>query len=133
MEIYEIVPGKLYQSPAITDWSQVPPDIELVIDLSDIDPNIPNNITYVHWPIQDGPLPDTGVLETFAVIGAEFIDEGKKVLSHCGAGINRSSLMNGSIMAQLGGYPDIVGWIRQHRPGALSNQSFADYLTKLTG
>jgi len=133
MELYEIIPGKLYQSPAIIDWREIPPAVDVVFSLANIDSNIPDHLTYVHWPIVDGPLPpDLDVLEAFALIGADLIDKGHVVLSHCGAGINRASLMNGEILRHMGAVPveQIVSYIREHRPGALTNEAFVKYLSR---
>lgn len=137
MELYEIIPGKLYQSPQIDTWAvvqQLRP--QMIICLSSLDAAIPgdvNEFVYTFWPIADGPLPNLRILRRIAELAVAVIDGGGKVLSHCAAGINRASLMNGSIlyeMTDLTG-PDVVALLRQKRPGALTNQTFAAYLQAL--
>jgi protein-tyrosine phosphatase len=127
----------LFQSGQIDDWTEVlDRKVQLVLDMSDIDPNIPNEIQFAHVGIVDGPLPEPTILNTLhflAQAGANEILNGRRVLSHCGAGINRSSLMNGLIIFHLGQIRGaaIVDTIRKGRPGALSNLAFADYLSAL--
>ena len=86
---------------------------------------------YKPYFITDGDLPDLQELwavaeEAYAKIGS------MRVLSHCGGGVNRASLMNGCIL-YFRGYrgPDIVKHIRAHRPGALTNGIFRRYLEGL--
>ena len=51
------------------------------------------------------------------------------MLSHCGMGYNRSALVAGLIMIELGmSGPDAVARLRERRPGALFNDRFADCL-----
>ena len=57
------------------------------------------------------------------------MESGHKVLSHCGMGFNRSALVAGLILNYLG-MPgeETVAHLRQKRPGALFNLTFAEYL-----
>ena len=55
------------------------------------------------------------------------------MLSHCGMGYNRSALVAGLILNELGmGGPDVVARLRERRPGALFNDGFAAFLEALT-
>jgi len=89
---------------------------------------------YVNWPIVDGPaLPDTDILKSLAALGYVLAYKKKmKVLVHCNQGINRASLLIGSILhfKKMKGRK-IVNYLRRKRPGALSNPYFAKYLASL--
>jgi protein-tyrosine phosphatase len=54
------------------------------------------------------------------------------VLSHCTSGFNRSALVAGLVLTELG-MPGsaALARIRERRPGALYNQMFAQYLASL--
>ena len=89
---------------------------------------------YVYHPIFDEHLPDLAPFHAVARMAAELIRERRKVLSHCGLGLNRSALMAGVILNELG-MPGAVAVerLRERRPGALFNDHFAQYLGSLPG
>ena len=68
-----------------------------------------------------------------ARLGATLVEAGHRVLSHCGMGFNRSALVAGLILSYMG-VPgeETVKLLRQKRPGALFNQTFAEYLLTCT-
>lgn len=108
--------------------------IKGVVDLDGgIDPSTSRK--YLEWYkpffISDGDLPDLPALWAVAEEAYSKTAE-MRVLSHCGGGVNRASLMNGCIL-YLRGYrgPDIVKYIRSKRPGALTNSIFRAYLENL--
>jgi protein-tyrosine phosphatase len=129
--------GCLFLSPRIEDWQYVEEHgITVVIDLDgEIDcgiPTMPNHILYIYFPIYDEDLPDMAKLHAVARMAASLVTAGHKVLSHCGMGFNRSALLAGLILRYLGmSGPEVVGHLRQKRPGALFNEVFADYLAGL--
>jgi len=129
--------GRLFISPAITDWQRLDQhSIDTVIDLDgDVDagvPTLPNHCLYIYFPIYDEELPNLKKLHGIARLGAELVKEGHNVLSHCGMGFNRSALVAGLILNQLGmPGPDVVQRMRERRPGALFNERFAEYLLTL--
>ena len=129
--------GQLFISPAIHDWSLIAAlGIDTVIDLEgDLDqciPTAPGGCLYVYFPIFDDDLPDLDRLDGVADLGAHLIRSGRRVLSHCGMGFNRSALVAGAILHKLGhSGPEIVPRIRARRPGALFNDRFAEYLSSL--
>ena len=138
MEVFQIDDeARLFISPAITDWSTLSPyKIDTVIDLEGgLDgciPTVPNHCLYVYFPIFDEDLPVLPKLHGIAKLGASLIREGQVVLSHCGMGFNRSALVAGLILTELG-VPgvDAVQRLRDRRPGALFNERFAAYLTSI--
>ncbi len=129
--------GCLFLSPRIEDWAHVE-DLEIttVIDLDgDVDagiPTMPNHILYLYFPIFDEELPDLAKLHGVARLAASLVQQGHKVLSHCGQGFNRSALVAGLVLMYLGMEgPEVVSHLRQKRPGALFNEVFANYLQTL--
>jgi len=129
---------QLFISPSIDDWKSIEDHgITAVIDLDgDLDlgiPNIPNHMLYVYFPIYDEEdLPDLNKLHALAKLGARLVANGEKVLAHCGMGLNRSALVAGLVLTYLGmNGEDAVALLREKRPGALFNESFAAYLAAL--
>ena len=129
--------GCLFLSPKIEDWEHVRRhDITVVIDLEGgLDhgvPTLPNHVLYLYFPIYDEDLPDMAKLHAVARLGASLVEQGHKVLSHCGMGFNRSALVAGLILHYLGFTGEqAVALLRSRRPGALFNEVFADYLNSL--
>lgn len=139
MELFQIDDaGQLYISPAITDWQVITERrVDTIIDLEGgLDhgvPTVPNQCLYIYFPIFDEDLPNLTKLQSLGTLGASLIRDGHRVLSHCGMGFNRSALVAGSILHQLGmPGPDIINRLRERRPGALFNDRFAEYIQSLT-
>jgi protein-tyrosine phosphatase len=138
MELFQIDDeGRLFISPCIEDWSDIAHHgIDVVIDLEggldDCIPNTPDSCLYVYFPIYDEELPDPARLDAVAVMGAQLVRNGHRVLSHCGMGFNRSALVAGRILNHLGmSGADAVARLRERRPGALFNDVFAEHLLTL--
>ena len=129
--------GCLYISPVIHDWNVVSSyGVDTVIDLEGgLDqciPVAPNGCLYVYFPIYDEQLPDLQKLEAVVSLGAHLVSNGHRVLSHCGMGFNRSALVAGRILHRLGmAGNDVVARLRERRPGALFNETFAEHLRSL--
>jgi protein-tyrosine phosphatase len=142
MELYQIDDdGRLFMSADINDWSHVQPHgIDVVIDvdggLDTCIPTMPNHCLYVYFPFDDDDqiLPNASKLRAIAQMGASLIQDGHRVLAHCGMGYNRSGLIAGMILKALG-VPGTaaVSRIRERRPGALFNDRFAEYLINEVG
>ena len=115
--------GHLFISPAIEDWSLVlSRGIDAVIDLDgDVDVGVPtsaNKQLYVYFPIFDDDLPDPVRLSAVVSLGSNLVRSGHRVLSHCGMGFNRSALVAGLILHELGmPGPAVVERLRERRPG----------------
>jgi hypothetical protein len=141
VELFQVdLDGRLFISPALDCWDAAEAaGIDVVIDLEgDLDSCIPtavNRCLYVYFPIEDDNelLPCETKLRAVARLGASLVADGHRVLSHCGMGFNRSALVAGLILVELGIPGAIaVNQIRARRPGALYNDRFADYLSALT-
>jgi protein-tyrosine phosphatase len=138
MELFQVDDrGNLFISPAISDWDVlVRHNVDTIIDLDgDVDsgvPTMPNQCLYIYFPIYDEDLPNLAKLHALGKLGANIIKSGQRVLSHCGMGFNRSALVAGVILHELGmSGPDIVERLRSRRPGALFNNVFAAYVESL--
>ena len=129
--------GCLFLSPRITSWEPINRHgISVVIDLEgELDtgvPTHPGHILYIFFPIYDEDLPDMPKLQAVARLGADMIKSGHRVLSHCGMGFNRSALVAGLILVNLGmSGAEAVAHHPGPRPGALFNEVFAEYLNQL--
>ena len=142
MDLYQIDDeGRLFMSADLRDWSHVQPHgIDVVIDvdggLDTCIPTMSNQCLYVYFPFDDDDqqLPSSTKLRAIAQMAASLIQDGHRVLAHCGMGYNRSGLIAGMILKALG-VPGIaaVARIRERRPGALFNDRFADYLVDEAG
>lgn len=138
MELYQIdTNGYLYISPSIDTWDPVVrKTIDAVFNLNaDLDQNIPeliNQTLYVYFPFEDHELPDLRKLHALAQLGASLINNGHRVLSHCGMGHNRSALLAGLVLTYLGFSGEgAVSLIQEKRQGALYNKTFANYLLSI--
>ncbi len=128
---------RLFISPVITDWGVLHArGIEVVIDLEgDLDAGVstrPGHMLYVYHHIYDEDLPDVARMQALAMMAAHLIRSGQKVLAHCSMGFNRSALLAGLILVELGyDGAGAVERLRTRRPGALFNERFAEYLASL--
>ena len=139
MQLYQVDDlGHLFISPAIQDWSVLERHrIDTVIDLEgglDLGgPTVPNQCLYIDFPIYDEALPDLPKLQAIGRLGASLIHAERRILSHCGMGFNRSALVAGVILHELGvPGPAVVERLQERRAGALFNEHFASYLASLS-
>ena len=138
MDVFQIdEEGRFFISPDIDDWCPVEERaITAVFDFdNDLDisvPEVPNQLLYIYLPFEDRDLPDLQRLHVVAQMGARLLQDGHKILLHCGMGHNRCALVAGVMLTYLGySGKDAVALIRQRRQGALYNQVFACYLDGL--
>lgn len=136
MKIFQI-DKNLYQSSLIKTKRDIAKakKFDACFDLNPgIDINAADFKIYISYPIVDGrDLPDKDILKSLAALGYFLAYKKKfKVLVHCNKGINRASLLTGSILNIRGMKGNkIINYIRRKRPGALSNPFFAKYLANL--
>ena len=135
LKLYQVDDNRqLFISPAIDQWQIVADSgVDMVIDLEGgLDtciPTLPNQCLYIYFPILDDDLPSLPRLLAIARLGADLIRSGSVVLSHCGMGFNRSALLAGLILTELGmAGVEAVARLRERRPGALFNEKFATFL-----
>ncbi|HLB23841.1 MAG TPA: hypothetical protein VJP07_07085 [Dehalococcoidia bacterium] len=139
MPITEILKGALWQSDtdarifAKMRARNIVPAI--VIDLQEFPaPELPLDaaISYVHWPIDDGPVPDREMLGALVEAACVFIEHGGRVVTMCAQGRNRSGLVSALIVCgvrRVGG-AEAVRHVRRKIPEALSNEEFVEWLTR---
>ena len=129
--------GYLFISPVINDWAEVSRRaIDTVFDLEgglDVGvPTEPEQMLYVYFHFADNGLPNLDRLNALSEFGASLIRRQHRVLVHCGMGFNRSALLAGVILHKLGmSGRAAVERLRARRPGALFNETFADFLSVL--
>lgn len=136
MEIFEILPG-LYQSSAYSEkdiekLKQL--KINIIIDLEGgFDIELDFLTSYVYWPIKDEEkLPDLAQLDAIASYAHLSRNGNSNILVHCYAGVNRASLINCIILHKAGwSGKNAIKLIREKRPGALTNQTFVNYIKGL--
>lgn len=130
MTVSEILPGHLWQSGSLTDDSWQALGIDAVVSLVEGDDPVPKGadcgFLYVRWPIEDGPMPDPEVVRALARLVVDLLEADRKVLVHCGAGINRSSLVTAAALVVLGTPPDgaLAALRAQRDPLCLCNPHF---------
>jgi hypothetical protein len=79
MELFQVDDhGRLYISPAITDWNvlthhQVDTIIDLDGDIDDGVPTVPNHCLYIYFPIFDEDLPNLKKLDAIGNLGASIV------------------------------------------------------------
>jgi protein-tyrosine phosphatase len=120
----EIVPG-IWQSGVPEPGEHW----DAVIDLHGGEPPLEDVELYVHWLIEDGPAPDFVTTRALADLVDDLRRDGKRVLVHCAAGINRSGLISAAALIRAGWTADeAVATVRAARTGALDNQEFVAFL-----
>jgi protein-tyrosine phosphatase len=135
VDIVAVDPGG--RSGQIEDWEALRErGIDTIVDMDGtVDPGIPeapNAILYVYHPILDEDLPDLTKIEALARLVAGLVAEGHRVLVHCRMGLNRSVLVIATALTYLGMTGEqAVALLRDRRPGALFNESFAAHVLAL--
>lgn len=94
-------------------------------------------VRVIHAPNDDSGPPSSldemcGAVEA-ARLAAAWWRFGARVLVTCAMGLNRSGLVTALILKMLSGDSGraCVERVRSHRPGALSNRHFADFVERL--
>lgn len=126
----------LYQS-GFPDFREViKENIQVVIYLGKKENHLPDDISpgenflYIWWPIKDGSVPDTRILEGLADLSVRSLKDGLKVLISCRVGINRSSLLVSLVLMKFLQIDaqEAIDQIRAKNPLALSNEDFYAWL-----
>lgn len=126
-------PGQLWQGGCINGLS-LPEDFDLVISLYPWERyQLGHKTAYREVKMYDDPKQGFEQVEELAEIVAAALTEGKKVLVHCQAGLNRSALVAGTALRQLGvGAGDTIRILRESRgtDEVLCNHAFFSYIAK---
>lgn len=99
--------------------------VRVVIAVSDSTParSVPRHGLLVHWPIKDGPIPPTEILDTLARFVATTVDSIGMVFVHCQAGLNRSALVTARVLMQRGmTAQEAIDRVRAKRQGSLGDE-----------
>lgn len=91
------------------------------------------NLVYLHWPIEDGMLPNLQAGSAVVAMVVFALQGGTKVLVHCQEGRNRSGLIAALAIREIHqcSGQEALMQVRARRPGMLSNRRFASYLESL--
>jgi protein-tyrosine phosphatase len=89
-----------------------------------------DDVLYVRWPIDDGPVPDRRALSAIEHLVVAAIEGGTAVIALCSMGRNRSELVAALALMRLRSMPgrEAVDYIRSKNPEALNNEEFVRYL-----
>lgn len=119
--------------PPQFDWVIDGHSVRMVVNMTPEcpTPQIPDGKVHLRMPIHDADFQSEWEKPLWAVAASVYIalQQKETVVVHCGAGLNRASLVTGLTLTYFGlTGTDAVAWIKWHRPGALSNESFASWL-----
>jgi hypothetical protein len=133
----EILPGRLYQSGLPDEREIKEKDISVVVNLAGRHQTapVPDALSII-WPVADGELPDIAILQGLSAWLVELLQTtDKKVLVHCVASVNRSSLLIGCILHRFLGLSGeaLIRYLEEKSGGyaILTNQKFREYLESL--
>jgi hypothetical protein len=127
----EVVPG-LFQASAELSAAEMLSMFDVLIDVGGWDRWVGEpDPRYRFYPLDDGPfIPDEEMVHTVGESIAAHVREGKHVAVNCLAGVNRSGLLVGRALVELGHTPEeAIELVRTARgPMALSNERFVRFL-----
>ena len=133
-DLYEVSTGLFISGSLTKAMRYLDRGVSVVINLQEpTDTFLPKKLhwgLYVHWPIEDGPMPDAPTVRTLARFIVQLIDDGRKVLVHCYGGNNRSGLVIARTLMEKGmSAQQAIKTVKEQRgPTALSNQGFVRWL-----
>ena len=132
VEPYSEVVSGLFQASAELSAAEMLSMFDVLIDVGGWDRWVGEpDPRYRFYPLDDGPfIPDEEMIHTVGESIAAHVREGKHVAVNCLAGVNRSGLLVGRTLIELGHSPDeAIVLVRTARgPRALSNKRFVDFL-----
>jgi len=133
----EIVPDRLFQSGLPDERLLQEKGIAVVVNLTGRNHTAPwPGALSVTWPVADGELPDVEVLQSLSGWLADLLrTTDKKILVHCVASVNRSSLLIGCILHRFLGLRGdaLIRYLEEKSGGyaILTNRQFREYLNSL--
>lgn len=142
--VWEILPGMLYQRAKLHGKTrdEKVAGVEfwglthaVALAPATPDPDLPSILDYVHLPIPDHKLGTRHdlLLDLAHSMAHEIEENDATVVTMCNAGRNRSGLLSALIVRELLGIPgrSAMEVVRAHRPRALANDYFAEWLDSL--
>lgn len=135
----EMVEGRLWHGgcPVDYDWVRAT-GLTAVVDLADADTYPPvgetEGLLYLKCPLVDeGALPDEGLVLRLASLVAGLVEDGHRVLVHCTFGRNRSGLLVSLVVRELLGLSgaEAVAYVQGRRRNTVNNETFAAWLRSL--
>lgn len=94
-----------------------------------------HGIRWIHLPIRNRSLPDSGFESLWAEVGAELrktLQHGGKIVIHCQEGIGRTGIVAARLLIEMGvSCNDAVRMVRSARSGALENWNHEAYCNSL--
>jgi len=138
MRIHEVVPGLSIGTRIAPTAEYASLGVDAIVDLEDWEfawvPPVPTGCLYLSFPMEDGDEVDSKVREVAAFV-ASLLHAGRRVLVHCTEGLNRSGIVVGRTLVELGWTAEAaIDLIRRQRGTtddgfeALSNPAFAEWL-----
>lgn len=131
----EVIPGLFMGSPP-GSWDLAWERFDIIVSMISMGPigYCPEGKLWIVYPLQDAELPEKmKMIEDLALFLADQLDDEKRILVHCGAGLNRSGLICVLIVRKTTrcSGSEAVDLVRAARgPIALSNPYFSHYLTR---
>ena len=129
--------GQLYQGSPPEDWDAAWRELDVIVSLISY-PNVkvPSFKLCIQWPIEDEAVPDDRATLWYLVrLIANLVYVGRKVLVHCGAGLNRSGFICALVCRELlrCSGSQAFDYVRATLPGSLLNPYFNTFLNQLGG
>lgn len=131
----EVVPHLIQADADLTPERAWQGGVSLVVNLSGWMKDtirVPQGCMYLAWHFDDDPqhLPDTDTLRSLAALLATYVRAEQTVAVYCAGGLNRSGLLVGQTLIELGNVPaEAVELVRAARgKWALSNALFESFL-----
>ena len=125
----------LYQGSTPEDWNEVWRSFDVVVSLDpDSEAMVGEGKVHLTWSIDDGETPeDHEMLWSLVNLIARSVQREKRVLVHCGAGLNRSGLICALVYRELTGCSGVeaVDHVRRCRKLSLFNNRFVSFIDAL--
>lgn len=144
----KVMPNLYISAMPKPEWDLNTDGFQLVVSLADhLSPQAANRfewgtsggamgngeMMFMHWPFQDGDLPDFKFLDFISNTLADAVRNDMKVLVHCYEGRNRAGLiaaLTARKVLNISG-PEAVKLVRDARPGMLYNKTFLKFVESL--
>ncbi len=127
MEVFEVVPGLFIATRLAAGTEYRTLGVDAIIDLEDWEdawtPPVPAGGLYVCLPMDDGDEVDPKVPELAAFI-ASLVTSGRRVLVHCTEGLNRSGVVVGRALMDMGMTAgEAIAWyVRREDPASMGSR-----------